>query len=662
MDLRGNRDFTLKDVALRDSYLLNAFEKEVQYLLSLDTDRLLAGYRETSGVSMRRGAVRYGGWESMLIGGHTLGHYMSACVKACESANCGEDNRLKFLAVIRSLIDGLCECQEVSGSGFLFGAQIIDRTKPEQQFDLVEQNQTDIMTQAWVPWYTMHKTIEGLVSVCEMENVCDAVEPIREKALTVLTRLGDWVYGRTSSWSEETHRIVLGIEYGGMNDCMYDVYLLTKDAKHLAAALAFDETELFEKVFRAKPGENVLNNHHANTTIPKFMGALKRFVVTGEERFYHYAAKFWELVTNHHTYVTGGNSEWEHFGEDDVLDKERTNCNCETCNAYNMLKMTKLFFMISGEAKYADWYEKTLLNSIIASQNPQTGMTTYFQPMASGYHKVYGEPFTKFWCCMGTGMENFTKLQESFYFYKENCLIVNQYFSSSVLFGGAEFVLDADLLQSETITMEIKGKFDGEILFRLPGWLAENGELRINGEVYSYEPVANGDYVQVKGSFEDGGCARVKGPFEDGGYARVKGPFEDGCRITLRLPMQVQAHALPDARNTYAFTYGPMVLSALLGKNALQEGKTGVDVTISAERKFPSSYIPSESEEIRLSEGTVESFIANIPEKLVRTADGSGFVLQGTDASLIFVPHFSQHEERYGIYFKFADADGGQFI
>ena len=628
MDLKKNQGFSLKMVELKDAYMVNAFQKEVQYLCSFDTDRLLAGFRETAGISMR-GALRYPGWESMLIGGHTLGHFMTACVKAAESANCIEEDRQTLTEILQRLTDGLAECQEAGGNGFLFGAKMINPDNPEEQFDMVEQNQTDIMTQAWVPWYTMHKIIEGLVAVCGMEDTDDLHLMIRSKALRVLKRLGDWVYERCASWSEETHRIVLGVEYGGMNDCMYDVYLLTKDAKHLAAAEAFDEVELFEKVCRAKAGENVLNNHHANTTIPKFMGALKRYVVTGEEIYYQYALKFWELVTGHHTYVTGGNSEWEHFGEDDVLDGERTNCNCETCNSYNMLKMTKLFFEISGDVRFADWYEKTLINSVLSSQNPQTGMTTYFQPMASGYHKVYGEPFTKFWCCTGTGMENFTKLQESFFFRKGNCLIVNQYFSSAVRFSKANFELEADLLQGETVRMKIDDGFEGDICFRLPVWLAKEAYLEEEAEL----------------------CV-------EGGYMLVKGPFAAGSELNLHLPMTVQAHALPDGGNTYAFTYGPFVLSALLGTADLQEGVTGVDVTISKNRLFEMDLLPSGTDRITIKEGDVQSFIDDISSNLVR--NGEAFLLRKTDAGLQFVPHFSQHKERYGIYFRFVSKDDMQ--
>lgn len=631
MILPVNQEFSLKDITIKDPYLQNAYAKDVQYLCSFDTDRLLAGFRETAGISMR-GAVRYPGWESMLIGGHTLGHYMTACVKACESANCGTEEREALAAVLRELTEGLHECQEALGSGFLFGALLMDKSNPEQQFDMVEKNMTNIITQAWVPWYTMHKIIEGLVSACHMEDVCEAAASIRATALKVLGKLGDWVYSRTSSWDEQTHRTVLGIEYGGMNDCMYDVYLLTGEKRHLKAAEAFDETELFEKVLSAKPGDHVLNNHHANTTIPKFMGALKRYVVTGEEQYYRYAVKFRDLVTNHHTYVTGGNSEWEHFGEDDVLDAERTNCNCETCNSYNMLKMTKLLFMITGEHKYADWYEKAFINSVLSSQNPQSGMTMYFQPMAGGYHKVYGEPFSKFWCCTGTGMENFSKLQESFCFSREDCLVINQYFSFEAVYRGVNFTMEADLLHDETVKLTIGSDYTGDISLRLPGWLASEAEIRIDDIVH---------------------CC-----IKQDGYALLKGPFAAGCRVEMQLPMRVEAHALPDGRDTYAFTYGPFVLSALLGTKDIREGVTGVDVTVSQNRLFEKTYLPAGTDRITVEQGDVKTYIAQIHEKLVRSEEMEGFVLQGTDASLTFVPHFSQHAERYGIYFRFTDAAG----
>lgn len=646
MNPEGNKSISLNQVTMQDEFLVNAFEKEVLYLTAFDTDKLLAGFRETAGVDMG-GATRYEGWESMLIGGHTLGHYISACVKSCESANCREEDRQELLGILERLIDGLAECQEKARTGFLFGAIILDAANVEQQFDFVEENKTNIITQAWVPWYTMHKTLEGLVSLCNMQVEGNVAAVICRKAKEVTSRLADWVYHRASGWSEETHRTVLGIEYGGMNDCMYDVYRITGKAEHLAAAHAFDQTELFERVLQAKVGDHVLNNHHANTTIPKFLGALNRYTVTGEKRYLEYVIRFWELVTMHHSYLTGGNSEWEHFGEDRILDKERTNCNCETCNVYNMQKMTKKLFELTGDVRYADWFERTYFNSILSSQHPETGMTTYFQPMASGYYKVFGERFNKFWCCTGTGMENFAKLQEAFYFEKDNTLIVNLYCSSSVEFQGVTVTQESGIPEGDTAWFRIEGALDGSLLFRLPYWLAGEAEIRVNGEVYPYSVVkceGNPVFEEAKYTFQG-----------ENGYALVEGPFVAGTEITVTLPMKVTAHHLPDGTNTYGFQYGPVVLSALLGTENMVDATTGVNVTIPSNRIIGKQYIPSEKEQITIEKGSVAEYMEQIDRHLVRQGTSLQFILKGTDANLTYVPHYRQYKERYGIYFVFAD-------
>lgn len=640
MEFKNLSAFPLSAVAVTDAYLLNAYDKEVAYLTSFNTDKLLAGFRETAGVDMQ-GGIRYAGWETSLIGGHTLGHYITACVHAYESANATRDDQEQLLGILERLTFGLQECQEVLGTGFLFGATIMDKSNVELQFDHVEHNRTNITTEAWVPWYTMHKIFEGLVSLGTMTTTVEAdtkkVADIAAAAKETASRLADWVYGRTSSWSEDTRTTVLGIEYGGMNDCLYDVYLLTGKAEHLEAAHAFDQTALFDKVHQAKPGDNALNNLHANTTIPKFMGALKRYVVCGEEQYLAYAKSFWTMVTENHSYITGGNSEWEHFGLDNVLDGERTNCNCETCNSYNMLKMTKLLFMITGEVKYADWYENTYINSILSSQNPESGMSTYFQPMASGYFKVYGEPFTKFWCCTGSGMENFTKLGESFYFYKENMLVVNQYLSSELSYGSFGVKMEAELPESDKVTLTFTKALEGSLALRLPEWLAAEAVIAVDGVAQNYETLGAGEAGK--------------------GYAVLTGSFREGTVIGLKLPMEVRVHSLPDGENTCAFKYGPVVLSALLGTESLVKSVTGVDVTIPKDRVLSREYLASESETITVKTDTVAEFMEHIRENMVRdmTSDTLKFTLTNTDAKVSYVTHYRQHKERYGIYFTFAD-------
>ena len=628
------RPLPMGQVTVTDEYCANAFNKEIAYLLSFDTDRLLAGFRETAGLDMR-GAVRYSGWEDDLIGGHCVGHYMTAVAQAYASLQEGDSRRDALYKLAVTMTDGLKECQQALGTGFIFGAKIIDKNNVEAQFDNVEKNLSNIMTQAWVPYYTLHKILAGAIDIYRLTGY--------ENAKTVASRLGDWVYRRVSRWSEETQRTVLGIEYGGMNDCLYELYAVTGKEEHAIAAHCFDEVPLFEIVYAGT--ENALNNKHANTTIPKFLGALKRYAildgrtVDGETvdagRYLGYAERFWDMVVQKHSYITGGNSEWEHFGCDYVLDAERTNANCETCNTYNMLKLSRLLFEITGEKKYADYYENTFINAILSSQNPETGMSTYFQPMASGYFKVYSTPYTKFWCCTGSGMENFTKLGDSIYFTEGNALIVNQYISSSADWSdkGVKIEQMTDIPNSDTAKFMIHGKGGISLKLRLPDWLAGDAVITVDGKAYDADI--------------------------NGGYAEVSG-IADGSVVEIKLPMEVRAHSLPDNKNTYGFRYGPIVLSARLGTAEMTDTMTGIEVTIPQYSRIETTYVPSGSEKIHIADGTVSEFIENITENLVRVGNRLEFALKHTDAELTFLPHYSQYKQRYGIYWQFLEKGAQQ--
>ena len=543
--------FESECVMMLDSYCVNAFEKEIEYLKKIDEERLLAGFYENSGIASDK--IRYGGWENSLIGGHTLGHFLTAISQAYANASCSKEDRELFFSKVKRIVDALFECQtHTKGKpGFLFGATIPDPENVELQFDMVEQNKTDIFKEAWVPCYTMHKILDGLVNAYRLTGY--------EHALKVADSLGDWVYNRASKWSEETHKTVLGIEYGGMNDALYDLYSYTGKEEHLIAAHLFDEEDLFKKV--ASGEKNALNNLHANTTIPKFAGALNRYITVGDETYLDYAKKFWDTVVMHHTYATGGNSEWEHFGEDDILDAERTNCNNETCNTYNMLKMTRKLFMITGERKYADYYENTFINAILSSQNPETGMTMYFQPMATGYFKVYSTEFTKFWCCTGSGMENFTKLGDSIYFKDEKGITVNLFFSSEVIFRelGIKLIQESQFPNENTVRFTIHLLDDesksAKIRIRIPDWAKDSN-------------------VSVKD----------KEVTKENGYICVDGIWKDGDNILFDCKCNVLAKGLPDCGNVFAFFYGPVLLSADLGSEKMTDTTTGVDVTIPSEK------------------------------------------------------------------------------
>ncbi len=619
--VRMIRDYDLGLVTVTDEYCKNAFDRDVDYLLSLDTDRLLAGFYENAGLTPRK--IRYGGWENMLIAGHTMGHYLAAIAQGYASGEASEEQKKGLFDKVKACADGLKECQEHSQGkpGFVFGATVSDPSNVELQFDLVEHGKTNIITESWVPWYTMHKILDGLVKAYRFTGY--------GPCLDVASGIGDWTYNRGSGWSEETHRTVLSIEYGGMNDALYELYKCTGKDTHLQAAHMFDQVELFEKILTGE--KNVLNNHHANTTIPKFLGALNRYMILGasEERYLEYVRAFWDMVVEKHTYATGGNSEWEHFGEDYVLDAERTGCNNETCNTHNMLKMTRLLFMITGERKYADYYENTFINAILSSINPESGMTMYFQPMGTGYYKVYGQPFDKFWCCTGTGMENFTKTGSSIYFRDDSGIYVNMYLSSELKDDEKKVILvqDSSIPESDTSVITVRTEVPAQFTLnlRIPDW-AFGYSISVNGkeEFFSDEASKDDEYVSIDGT------------------------WNDGDEVSVKFVMKIVPKGLPDCRNVFAFKYGPVLLSADLGPADCPDSVTGVDVTV------PGSKV-SGGEYLTVLEGTYEDFIADADSRFERSGDPLHFILRGTDRDLDFSPHYLKTRSRYGIYWYFID-------
>ncbi len=589
------RDFALNEIEIKDDYLENAFRLEQEYLLSLEADRLLAGFYETAGKTPKK--KRYsGGWEDQDIAGHTMGHYLAALAQTYASK---KDKR--FLERLDYVVDSLAECQAESGYLSAF---------PEELFDNLEQGK-----QAWVPWYTMHKILAGLIRVYQLTG--------RQKALDMAVKLGTWVSGRVNRWDEAVKARVLATEYGGMNDCLYELYKESGRIEFMLAAEKFDELPLLQAVF---DDNDILDGKHANTTIPKFLGAFNRYVTVGEDQEFYLdtARKFFDMVVQNHTYITGGNSEWEHFGTPKILAAERTNCNCETCNTYNMLKLARGLFLVTGEKKYLDFYEGTFWNSIVSSQNPKTGMSMYFQPMATGYFKVFSRPYDNFWCCTGTGMENFTKLNDSIYYVRDNTVYVGMYISSRLKneTRGLIITMTADLPANPAVKIVVEKEFadDARMALRRPEWSRGGISVTKKGENLVTE--------------------------ERGGFVYVS--IDEGINeFEVVFRPEVEIHELPDNKNVVAFTYGPLVLSAGLGTEDMVSSVTGVNVTVpTREMKIKDT--------LEIVSGTVEEWKQNPDRALVRQGSTLNFRLSGTDEdrTLVFSPHYARFEERYGIYWE----------
>lgn len=674
-NMKDLQEFAYADVTVTDNYYNQVTEKDVEFLNKFDPDRLLynfrltAGYKKTEIESMDihndgTGASKPypGGWENSLIGGHTLGHYLAAVAQAIANGygdEVGEDG-FTLSERLDYLIAELRDCQEKRGTGYIFGAVLDNTSKPELQFDVVEGKENGGQ---WVPWYTMHKIVNGLVETYKLTD-----GETSETALEVAEGLGEWIYNRTSKWNKTTQNRVLEIEYGGMNDCLYELYKYASEtdyetADHFTtAAHWFDETALFDRVLAGET--NVLNGKHANCTIPKFMGALNRYRALkdegNEEKYLQYAEAFWTLITEKHSYITGGNSESEHFGADNILDKERSHCNCETCNTHNMLKLTRELYRITGDKKYADYYENTFINAIMASVDAETGMTTYFQPMATGYFKVYCNPDLEknyFWCCTGTGLENFTKLGDSFYYYTGNKLIVNQYTSSNVTWKAKNITLkqETSIPDTDTATFTVQvnsgqnAAFD--LCLRVPDWTKGNPTVKVNGTVQN-ATISNG-------------------------YISLSRTWNNNDKVELTLPMGIVAYTLPDnAGTTYGFKYGPIVLAADLGIDddrgtywiGVQCDVCSNKIVNGEKRTTNASYnntsnqgtLSSETLNV-LAEDNVATYIANIESHLVKDPNSLTFTLTGTDwggeEDLKFTPYYKITKQRYGIYWLFAQSD-----
>ncbi|MGO4501087.1 beta-L-arabinofuranosidase domain-containing protein, partial [Paenibacillus sp. 2RAB27] len=612
------KNFDIEQVDVTDPYYVNAFNKEVEYLLKLDPDRLLSGFRTVAGLPKK--AELYNGWEGnwSYLRGHTLGHYMTALSQAYKQTINNTTLNTQIKSKIDYIISELKACQNASSKGYLFAT-------PETHFDVIEGK---IEGQSWVPWYTMHKIITGLVDIYKYEGNGDALQ--------IASKLGDWSYNRTQTWDDATHTRVLNIEYGGINDALYELYKYTNSANHLTAAHMFDEDSLFTSIVN---GQDVLANKHANTQIPKFIGALNRYRTLGEaESFYLKAAEnFWEMVINDHTYVTGGNSENEHFREPGQFDNYRNNINDETCNSYNMLKLTRELFRLTGNIKYANYYEKTLQNEIMSSINPETGMSTYFKPMGTGYFKVFSTEFDSFWCDTGSGMESYTKLDDSLYYHTEEDLYVNMYVGSKLNWAekGLQLTQQADIPQSDKATFKINAAPSEavNIKFRSPDWIAKGQKVAvtINGATLNVEAV--------------------------NGYMAINRVWKIGDIVELTFPLEVQVSTLKDNPEAAAFTYGPLVLSAGLGT----EQMVAIPHLASQKANLPAGV--TFKDYILIKDGNVNDWIHNVKNNLVKTEGKLEFTLRNTDEDnhLKFTPYYSLYKERYGIYFYLSASDSPTF-
>lgn len=520
--------FSLADVQLLDSKFKEASERNAKYLLSLDPDRLLHNTRKYAGLAPK--GELYGGWEERGIAGHTLGHYLTAL-----SLHYSATRDERFRERIGYLVAEMAECQRAYGDGYI-GAlppKELATLRALREGKVAVKDPFTFADGAWVPWYTQHKVLAGLKDAWTLAG--------NEQAKEVTLELADWVDAVTANLSAQQLQTMLSVEHGGMREVLVDLYALTGNSRYLETARRFYHHAVLDPL---REGRDELAGKHANTQIPKVTGAARSYEVTGDAGDRTVAVDFWKHVVREHSWVIGGNSDGEHFFVPNTAAAHLSAATAETCNTYNMLKLTEHLFSWQPAVEYADYYERALYNHILASQEPQQGMYTYFMSLKPGHYRTYSTPRDSFWCCVGSGMENHTKYGEAIYFHSDDDLYVNLFISSRVHWKERGLTVEqrTGYPQDGRVELNIVAAPREELTLhvRVPGWAADPVRLELN----------------------DGKVSTVGSP---GTYAAISRTWKKGDRLVFEVPMRVRTEPLRGAPEQVAFLYGPLVLAGDLG-------------------------------------------------------------------------------------------------
>ncbi len=516
--------FPLQDVRLLPGLFKDGQDLAVKYLLSLEPDRFLANFRKEAGLQPK--AEHYGGWESQGVSGHAGGHYLSAC--AIAFAATGDP---RFRERVDYFVNELAECQKAHGNGYVSAIPNGKKIYAEVAAGDIRSAGFDL-NGCWVPNYTLHKLFAGLRDAYRLAG--------NSQALEVERRLGNWLDGIYRPLTTGQMQKVLACEHGGMNETLAGLYADTADPAFLALSRKFHHQAILDPLAR---GEDILPGKHANTQIPKLVGLAARYEIAGEAADRAAADFFWDRVVHHHSYVTGGHCDAEHFGQPDRLNDRLSPATTETCNVYNMLKLTQHVFGWRPEADVADFYERALLNHIRSTQHPD-GRVIYNLSLKPGHPKEYQSMYDGFTCCVGTGMENHVKYGEGIYFHGPDALWVNLYLASELRWTARGVTLRQETRwpDSETSTLVFTCAQPVEFTLRLrhPHWAKDGLRISLNGR--AQPPSAR-----------------------PSSYVEIRREWQTGDRVEIAFPMSLRTEAMPDNANRIAVFHGPTLLAADLG-------------------------------------------------------------------------------------------------
>jgi DUF1680 family protein len=581
-DMQQARPFPLEKVRLTGGPLKHAQDLDARYLLQLEPDRMLAFYRERAGLEPK--AEPYGGWDGpgRNLTGHIGGHYLSGVSLMYAATG---DTRFKDRADY--MVRELKEVQDAHNDGYLSALEGGRACFEALQRGEIEAASFDLNGE-WAPWYTLHKTYAGLRDAYRFAGNQDALE--------VQRKFSAWAEGILADLTDEQLQEMMDCEFGGMAEVLVDLYADTGDERWLTLSYKFEHKGFVEPLQRHQDN---LGGKHGNTNIPKMIGAADRFAYIGSPRDLVGAAFFWSQVAHHHSFATGGHGTDEYWGPPDQLSERIDGRTSESCNIYNMLKLTRRLFEFNPDPAYADFHEKALFNHVLASIDPEDGRTCYMVPVGMGVSHEYQNMFQSFTCCVGSGMESHALHGDGIYYEAGDKLWVNLYAPSTADWtdAGVRLAMDTDLPEGEsaTLRMTVTSPREYTLALRRPFWVEDGFRVTVNGEAV---------VAPAPGPGPEEGEERRRSlydwPFQASSYVEVKRTWRTGDVVEVALPKTLHLEPTLDNPRRASVLWGPLVLAGDLGpeqdrRRGMGEGATRpeppvVPVFVAAERP-PSEWV-----------------------------------------------------------------------
>ena len=527
-------EFPLGDITLLDGPLKHARDLNVQVLLKYDCDRMLAPYRKEAGLQPRKPS--YPNWDG--LDGHVGGHYLTALAINAATGNEECRKRMEYMiSELQLVLDANNQRHEAWCHNYIGGVP-----NSAKMWTAFSKGDFGPYFGTWAPFYNIHKMYAGLRDAW---LYCG-----NEQAKNLFLKFCDWAVDITRDLNDEQMERMLGNEHGGMNEVLADAYAITGEQKYMDCARRFSHRMLLVPL---ENGKDCLDNMHANTQIPKVIG-YQRIAELAHDVQYHNASEyFWEIVTRQRSLAFGGNSRREHFPtKENCIDYINDIDGPESCNTYNMLKLTEDLNRVKPNGMYGDFYETAMFNHILSAQHPQHGGYVYFTPARPRHYRNYSAPNKAMWCCVGTGMEDHGKYGQFVWTHdkgvkaENDALYVNLFVASELNWKDRKMVIRQQTAfpYAETSVVEVaKGKGTFILKVRKPSWC---------------------DNFTVKGVGFDADS------YEENGFVCIKRKWKKGDQVKISMPMHAYIKPMVNVPQYMAIMYGPIMLGMKTGNEDMR--------------------------------------------------------------------------------------------